>query len=147
LIDLKTLILSKNRNFYGTSWILPQIETLYANWIIASRDETIAYNPMSRADFAKILSNLWWYTPTQCLGTVYNDVNSSLWNICWYIEALGQAWVYSTQSSSFFPLMNITNGELYKMILTSIWEAPVSWTGYIQSSLFGTGEFAWYAQK
>jgi subtilisin family serine protease len=143
----KRVTVSKNPNFYGESGILPEIETLFANGIISSNSEARVDSTMTRAEFAKIISNLWWYTPTQCLWTVYVDVNSSLWDLCWYIEALWQAWGYFT-GASFFPTMNITNGEFYKMLISGIGEQP-SQVALSLPSQIGTwsSEFDGYAQR
>jgi hypothetical protein len=73
----KSVFISKNKNFYGTSGILPQIETLYANGIISSRDEdTITYE-VTRAEAAKFIATIGGYSPTTCTG-IFTDVGSGL---------------------------------------------------------------------
>ncbi len=54
----KRVTVSKNPNFYGESGILPEIETLFANGIISSNSEARVDSTMTRAEFAKIISNL-----------------------------------------------------------------------------------------
>lgn len=111
----------------ATSEFLPYAETLAGNNVIGTQSTETGYrlgDTITRAELAKVVANLGGYTPTECAGNVYGDVNSSLGDLCGFIEALADAGVVSTANANFRPSASVTRAEMVKMVLGAVGETP-----------------------
>lgn len=106
-----------------TPFIAAQILAL--NQVIDVQSSEAAYllgNTMTRAQAAKLAADMGGYTATECSGKVYQDVNSTLGEYCGYIEAIAQAGMWSTKTTSFYPAQSITRAEILKLLVNAVGE-------------------------
>lgn len=133
----------------AASEFLPYAEVLADNGVIGTQSTEAGYrlgDNLSRAEAAKIAANLGGYTPTSCAGDVYSDVNSSLGDLCGYIEALADAGVVSTANATFRPNAQVTRAEEVKMLLGAVGETGSDVdAGYMDVA--GLGDLATYINR
>lgn len=101
---------------------------------------------LTRAELAKIATNLWGISLEKCTWTIYTDVKSSLWDLCWYIETLARGKIVSTSNKYYRPNDTVTRAEAIKILLGVIWE----WKSSINSGYMDVnnlGDLEWYINK
>jgi len=87
-------------------------------WIINKKDTLLGYNPdglITRAEIAKIVANVSWVWWWSCNGDIFEDVDSSLWDLCWYIENLAKNNMIS-MNKKYRPKINVSLAEISKML-------------------------------
>lgn len=111
----------------AASEFLPYAEALATNSVIGTQSSESGYRlgaNITRAELAKVVANLGDITATECTGTVFSDVGTSLGDLCGSIEGLADAGVVSTSAATFRPNANVTRAEMTKMILGALGETP-----------------------
>ena len=109
----------------AASEFLPYAEALATNSVIGTQSSESGYRlgaNITRAELAKVVANLGDITATECTGTVFSDVGTSLGDLCGAIEGLADAGVVSTSAATFRPNANVTRAEMTKMILGALGE-------------------------
>jgi S-layer homology domain len=109
----------------AASEFLPYAELLADNDVIGVQSAEAGYRlgaTITRAELAKVTANLGGYVATDCAGTVYGDVSSTLGDLCGYVEALAEAGVVSTANANFRPNASVTRAEMIKMVLGGLGE-------------------------
>ncbi len=122
----------------AASGFLPYAELLADNGVINSNTEAgyrLSSN-ITRAELAKVVANLGGMDALTCVDT-YGDVPASH-SLCGYVEALADAGIVSTASTTFRPDANVTRAEMVKMILGALGELPSDAdAGYMDLSALG----------
>lgn len=103
-------------------------------------------NTLTRAELAKIASNLWGMSIKNCSWKIFTDVQSTLWDLCGYIETLADAKVVSTSNKYYRPNDTVTRAEAIKILLGVIW----AWKSNINAGYMDAnnlGDLEWYINK
>ncbi len=136
-----TILVSNNLNFYSSSVFKPYAEILADYGVISNQSNEAGYHlgdNMTRAELAKIAANIGWYVVSNCSGTVFTDVNSTLGDLCGAIETLAEAGVISSANASFHPYASVTRGETIKTLLVALGETGSSTdAGYLDTTNLG----------
>ncbi len=101
---------------------------------------------LSRAELAKIATNLSGFSVEKCTGGIYADVKSNLWDLCWYIETLAKSQIISTSNKYFRPNDKITRAEAIKILLWAIWEWKSTTTAWYVDTK-NLGDLEWYINR
>lgn len=126
-VSIATLVAASTSASFvsAASEFLPYAEALADNGTISTQSTEAGYRlgaNITRAELAKVVANLGEFTPTSCAGDVYSDVNSTLGDLCGYVEALAEAGVVSTSNATYRPNANVTRAEAVKLILGALGE-------------------------
>jgi hypothetical protein len=117
-------------NWGGWSYSADEImaaNNLAAKWIINSQSDPSDYNlgsSITKAEFSIITANIAWISANGSCENIFSDVSSTIPNswACGYIEALVTQWIYSTGSTEFNPLANISKSEMIKITMIAGWK-------------------------
>lgn len=99
---------------------------------------------ITRAELAKLVSNIAWLDWSKCDWNIFSDVNSNLWDLCWYIEAVANAWYVNKSNSNFRPKDLITKAEAMKMILNAWWIKSDNNSAGFYDVDWSIGDLYWY---
>lgn len=134
----------------AASEFAPYAEALADNDVISAQSTEAGYrlgDTITRAELAKVTANLGGYAPTDCTGTVYGDVGTSLGDLCGYIEALAEAGVVSTANANFRPSASVTRAEMTKMLLGANGESASETSAGYMDVTSTLGDLAGYINR
>lgn len=111
----------------AASEFVPYADALAAAGVIkkvTTSEEYRLSDSLTRAEMAKVAVNLKMLkdsslTLSNCTGTTFGDVNSSLGDLCQYIETAASIGMVSMANANYRPKDNVTRAEMVKMLLNS----------------------------
>lgn len=113
---------------YGESEFLQYARNLSASWVISKQSNENNYRLssfISRAEVIKIAVRLSWKDPKNCTTYVYTDVNTVLWDLCWYIEQATKVGMIKWWGK-FRPYDFMTRAELAKVLVKAVGKTSTS---------------------
>jgi hypothetical protein len=102
----------------GSPW--DYARALARTGVIRERQESSDYRfeaPVSRAEAAKIATNLMGLNPETCRGVIFSDVGPELGDLCGYVEAAAESGIFSKSPPRFRPSDPVTRAEMAKIFL------------------------------